>query len=218
MYGYTAEEIVGKPITLLFPPDRQDEFAAIMEQIKRGERLDHYETLRVRKDGTILNVSITISPIKDAAGEIIGASAIARDISEQKRLQAELWKSKQQLEVILENIADGISVQDVNGNIVYMNEVGAKLCGYASSAKLLQEPDYQAQAGYTLQRFEILDEWGTPFPLNELPGSRALRGEKAPQAIVQYSDRESKQRRWSLVKSQPIVDEKWQSTTCGHDF
>ncbi len=110
MYGYTAEEIVGKPITLLFPQDRQDEFSAIMEHIKRGERLDHYETMRVRKDGTILNVAVTVSPIKDVAGEIIGASAIARDISEQKRLQAELWKSKQQLEVILENKDEFISM------------------------------------------------------------------------------------------------------------
>ena len=87
MYGYTTDEIVGQPITLLFPHDRQGEFSAIMERIKRGERLDHYETMRVRKDGTRLNVSVTVSPIKDASGEIIGASAIARDISEQKRLK-----------------------------------------------------------------------------------------------------------------------------------
>ena len=207
MYGYTTDEIVGQPITLLFPRDRQDEFSAIMERIKRGERLDHYETMRVRKDGTRLNVSVTVSPIKDASGEIIGASAIARDISEQKRLQAELWKSKQQLEVILENIADGISVEDVDGNIVYMNEAGAKLCGYTSSAELLKAPDYLAQAEYTLQRFEILDERGKPFPLDELPGRRALRGEKTPQAIVQYFDKDLKQRQWSLVKAQPIIDE-----------
>jgi PAS domain S-box-containing protein len=207
MYGYTAEEIVGKSITLLFPQNRQDEYRAIMEKINRGEGLDHYETTRVKKDGMVLNVSVSISPIKDGVGEIVGASAIARDISEQKRLQAELWNSKQQLEVILENIADGISVQDVGGNIVYMNEVGAKLCGYASSAELLQAPGNQTQAGYTLQRFEILDERGAPLPLDELPGSRALRGEKAPQAIIQYIDRKSQEQRWSLVKAQPIVDE-----------
>jgi PAS domain S-box-containing protein len=95
MYGYTAEEIVGKSITLLFPPDRQEEFSTIMEQIKRGERLDHYETTRLRKDGSILNVSVAVSPIKDGAGKIIGASAITRDISEQKRLQAELYEQQQ---------------------------------------------------------------------------------------------------------------------------
>jgi len=198
---------MGKPITLLFPPDRQDEFKTIMEQIKKGERIDHYETLRMRKDGTIIAVSVTVSPINDATGDIIGASAITGDISEQKRLQTELWKSKQQLEVILENIADGISVQDVNGKIVFMNEAGAKLCGYASSAELLQAPDFQTQSAYTLQRFEILDEQGNPFPLKELPGTRAFRGEKTPQAIVQYFDKVSQSRRWSLVKAQPLVDE-----------
>ncbi len=95
MYGYTAEEVVGKSITLLFPPDRQDEFSAIMEQVKRGERLDHYETTRLRKDGTSFSVSVAVSPIKDGAGEIIGASAIARDISVQKRLQAEAYEQQQ---------------------------------------------------------------------------------------------------------------------------
>lgn len=87
MYGYSAQEIIGQPITLLFPADRQDEFVQIMEQLCRGERLDHYETIRVRKDGSQLHVSVTISPIRNSGGVIIGASAIARDISERKELE-----------------------------------------------------------------------------------------------------------------------------------
>lgn len=87
IYGYSAEEVVGRPITLIFPPDRQEEFARIMEQILRGERIDHYETTRLRKDGTILPVSVTISPIHDSDGHVIGASAIAHDISERKRAE-----------------------------------------------------------------------------------------------------------------------------------
>jgi len=86
IYGYSAEEIVGRPVTLLFAPDRRDEFAQIMARIRRGERVDHFETLRVRKDGTRLTVSVTISPIKDSSGTIIGASAIARDMTERKEL------------------------------------------------------------------------------------------------------------------------------------
>jgi PAS domain S-box-containing protein len=85
MYGYRAEEMVGQPVTLLFAPDRQDEFSQIMAHIRRGERVDHYETTRMRKDGTFLTVSVTVSPIKDSTGTIIGASAIARDITEHKR-------------------------------------------------------------------------------------------------------------------------------------
>jgi PAS domain S-box-containing protein len=87
MYGYRAEDIVGQPVTLLFPPDRKEEFFQIMERIRRGERVDHYETLRVCKDGSLLPVSVTVSPIKDQQGTIIGASAIARDISARKALE-----------------------------------------------------------------------------------------------------------------------------------
>ncbi len=89
MYGYRSEEAVGQPITLLFPADRLDEFARIMERIIRGERVDLYETTRRRKDGTLLPVSITVSPIYDDEGRIIGASDIAHDITERKRVQAQ---------------------------------------------------------------------------------------------------------------------------------
>ena len=87
MYGYSAQEIVGQPVTLVLPPDRHSEFTAIMEHIRRGERVDHYETTRVRKDGRLLTVSVTVSPIKNSSGTIIGASDITRDISKRKELE-----------------------------------------------------------------------------------------------------------------------------------
>jgi PAS domain S-box-containing protein len=88
LYGYTVEEVVGAPITILIPPDRYHEERTILERIKRGERIDHYETIRQRKDGSSVNVSLTGSPVKNAEGEIIGASRIARDITERKRAEA----------------------------------------------------------------------------------------------------------------------------------
>jgi PAS domain S-box-containing protein len=87
MYGYSAQDIVGQPVTLLFPQDSSDEFWQIMERIRRGERVDHFETTRVRRDGSLLSVSVTVSPIKDSSGTIIGASAIARDISKRRELE-----------------------------------------------------------------------------------------------------------------------------------
>ena len=90
LFGYTADEAVGRPITMLIPPDRLDEEPKILEQLKRGERVDHFETIRVRKDGSQLNISLTISPVKDADGRIVGASKIARDITERKRAQEAL--------------------------------------------------------------------------------------------------------------------------------
>ena len=86
MFGYTANEMIGKPITVLFPPDRLDEEPKILEQIRRDERVDHFDTVRIRKDGTPLDVSVTISPVKDASGAVIGVSKVARDISGIKRL------------------------------------------------------------------------------------------------------------------------------------
>lgn len=90
LYGYTAEEVIGKSVSLLLPPERYNELPGIMERLKRGERIDHFETVRVRKDGRRLDVSLTISPVKTADGKIIGASKIARDISERRRAEAAL--------------------------------------------------------------------------------------------------------------------------------
>jgi PAS domain S-box-containing protein len=89
LYGYTAAEAVGQPVTMLIPPGLPDEEPRILAQIKRGERVDHYETVRVRKDGSFIEVSLTVSPVKDAEGRIIGASKIARDITERKRAAEE---------------------------------------------------------------------------------------------------------------------------------
>ncbi len=97
MFGYTADEMIGQPITLLHPPDRMSEEAMILEQLRRGERLRHYETVRVRKDGGELAVSLTISPILGPTGEIIGASKIVRDITEQRRSQSRIQELHSEL-------------------------------------------------------------------------------------------------------------------------
>ena len=87
LFGYTAEEVIGKPVTILIPEDRMNEEPEILDRIRRGERIDHYDTVRRRKDGSLIDISLTISPLKDADGRIIGASKIARDITERKRAQ-----------------------------------------------------------------------------------------------------------------------------------
>lgn len=87
IYGYSAQEAIGSPISVLAPPELPDDESQFLERIKRGDRVDRYETVRLRKDGEQINVSLTISPIKDVTGNIIGASTIARDITEHKRIQ-----------------------------------------------------------------------------------------------------------------------------------
>ena len=88
LFGYTAEEVVGKSVTILIPPDLRDEELTILERIGRGKSVDHYETVRQCKEGRLINVSLTISPVKNAEGKVVGASTIARDITERKRAEA----------------------------------------------------------------------------------------------------------------------------------
>jgi PAS domain S-box-containing protein len=89
LFGYTADEVVGKSVAILFPPDLQNEEFAILERIRRGEKIEHYETVRRRKDGGLVDVSLTVSPVRNAAGEVTGVSTIARDISARKTAEYE---------------------------------------------------------------------------------------------------------------------------------
>jgi PAS domain S-box-containing protein len=97
MFGYAAEEAVGQNITLIIPPERRHEERTIVEQLTRGERVDHFETVRMRKDGSLLDVSLTISPMKDASGRVVGASKLARDITERKRAEEALRQAQTDL-------------------------------------------------------------------------------------------------------------------------
>ena len=97
MFGYTGDEIIGRPIEILLPPDRAHEEAMILDRLRRGEHLRHFETVRLRKDDSAVEVSLTISPIHNASGEIIGASKIARDISAERRSQSRIAELQAEL-------------------------------------------------------------------------------------------------------------------------
>ena len=98
LFGYTASEAVGQHISLVIPADRRDEEAVIIERIKRGERIEHFDTVRVRKDQTAFDISLTISPVRDASGKIVGASKIARDITERKQIERHCVRAKNVIE------------------------------------------------------------------------------------------------------------------------
>ncbi|MGD1213698.1 MAG: PAS domain S-box protein [Terriglobales bacterium] len=118
IYGYTPEEVVGKHISLLAPTDRPDEIPEILQKTARGESVEHYESVRVTKDGRHLDVSISVSPLRDAKGDIVGASAIARDITAQKRAEGQLQQS-QKMEAI-GRLAGGVA-HDFNNILGIIN-------------------------------------------------------------------------------------------------
>jgi PAS domain S-box-containing protein len=104
LFGYTAEEMIGKPIAVIAAPDRLDEMPAIIRRLRAGERIDHYETRRRRKDGKILHISLTVSPIRDQTGTIVGASKIARDISQQVEMRSRLELLRREVDHRAKNI------------------------------------------------------------------------------------------------------------------
>jgi PAS domain S-box-containing protein len=130
IFGYTAEEIVGRPVSVLIPPDHQDEEPSILARLRRGERIEHYETVRMRKDGSLVHVSLTVSPIRGAGGRIIGASKIARDISDRKRTEEALRRREEELTDFIENSAIGLHWVGSDGTILWANQAELDLLGY----------------------------------------------------------------------------------------
>ncbi|MDF5719106.1 MAG: PAS domain S-box protein [Rhizonema sp. PD37] len=129
LFGYKKSEAIGKNITMLLPSDRLNEEAQIIEKLKLGERVEHFETVRQRQDGTLINLSLTISPVKDKTGKVIGASKIARDIS--TRIQSE--EAVFRLAAIVDSSEDAIISKTLEGVIVSWNTGAERLFGYKKS-------------------------------------------------------------------------------------
>jgi len=109
IFDYSAEEVIGKPVTILVPPDRHDEETNIFERIRRSERVEHYETVRQGKSGSRVDISLTVSPLKNAEGKVVGASKIARDITERKRSEERLRETEARLQMAAELVGLGWS-------------------------------------------------------------------------------------------------------------
>ena len=138
LFGYTKMEVKGKSISILVPPNRPDEMLGILKKIKRGEPVDHYETLRQRKDGSIIDVYLTSSPVKNEQGEIVGVSTISRDITDHKLAEKALQDSEQRFRNLVENSLLGISIIQ-NNRIIYQNSEQEKLLGPLPREPLLAD-------------------------------------------------------------------------------
>jgi PAS domain S-box-containing protein len=150
IFGYTAEEAVGQPIQMLIPADHLDEEPFILQRIRRGERIRHYETVRKAKNGALLEISLTVSPIIDSEGKVVGASKIARDISKEVRAREGLQQSEEQFRVTLNSIGDAVIATDRSGKITFMNSVAERLTGWKNAEAL----------GVPLNRaFQIINEF-----------------------------------------------------------
>src|SRR5689334_10653436 len=140
IYGYSAEEMIGQPVTILVPPESSDDMQDILARVRNGERVEHYETVRRRKDGTLIDISLTVSPIFNAAGTLTGASSIARDITERKRSDEELRKANQSIDArtallasIVDCSDDAIVAKTSSGIITSWNRGAEQIYGYTAS-------------------------------------------------------------------------------------
>jgi PAS domain S-box-containing protein len=124
MFGYQAEEVVGKPITILIPQERLSEETEILDKIRRGLRIEYYETVRVCKDGARLDVGLAIAPIRDAQGVVIGASKIARDITTRKQMEEALRESEARLRGVVEATPECVIIVSPKGGLVFINPAG----------------------------------------------------------------------------------------------
>jgi PAS domain S-box-containing protein len=162
IFGYTAAEVIGKSITILIPSERADEEPAILRKLTRGERVDHFETVRIRKDGSRLYVSLTISPVIDSSGKIIGVSKIARDITESKRTEEALRDEKRMLELLNKTGAILASQLDLHTLVQSVTDAATELSG--------------AQFGAFFYNME--DEVGEAYQLYALAGAPPAAFEK----------------------------------------
>jgi PAS domain S-box-containing protein len=136
MYGYAAEEVTGKHFFILIPEERRAEWAGIEARLLRGDALAHFEREDMRKDGSRLQVSLTLSPIKDAAGVVTGVSVMARDITERKRAEAEHTR----LIMAIEQSAEAVVITNPTGDIEYVNPAFTRITGYSREEVLGQNP------------------------------------------------------------------------------
>jgi two-component system, LuxR family, sensor kinase FixL len=159
IFGYTAAEAIGKPLSMLLLAGQDNEMVHILERIRAGERVEHYETRRRRKDGEVIDVSLTISPIWDSAGRLLGASKVARDITLTKRAQVDLQEREAHLRSVLDTIPDAMVVIDETGIMRSFSAAAQRLFGYTAeeaigqNVSLLMPSPYREQHDTYLARY-----------------------------------------------------------------
>lgn len=197
LFGYSAKEVIGQPGTILMPADRVNEEPSILERIRLGDRIDHYETVCLRKDGTLLDISLRVSPVLDRNGNVIGASKIARDITAHKQIEQALRASEDRYRRLLGLLPAAVyTCQAPSGIITFFNEHAAELWG--------REP----QVGDTDERFcgsfRLWRSDGTSLPHDQTPMAVAMRENRPFRAQEVVIERPDGTRITALVNIDPI--------------
>ena len=179
LFGHTAAEAIGKPVTILFPPGRETEEPGILARIRNGERIHHYETVRRRKDGSLLDISLTVSPLRDSEGRIVGASKIAHGITDRREAERKLRDSEQRLTDLFAAIPAAIYTTDAQGKITYFNQAAVEFSG--------RTPALGSDEWCVTWKLFMPD--GTPLPHDQCPMAVALREGRAVRGAEAVAER-----------------------------
>jgi PAS domain S-box-containing protein len=158
LFGYTEGEAVGQHITMLVPANLRQEEATILERLRKGERIEHFETVRKRKDGTTLDVSLTISPVRNREGRVMGASKVARDITQQKQAERALRASEERFRAIVETTPECVKVVAPDGTLLHMNSSGLTLVGADCADAVIGKSVYDLIESKDRDRFRAFNE------------------------------------------------------------
>ncbi len=226
LFGYTEAEMVGRPLTILFPTDKIEEEAMILARIRQGLKVDHYETVRRHKDGREIHVSLTISPVRDRAGNIIGASKIVRDVSQRKEAEMALMRREALLRSILDTVPDAMIVIDEHGSMQSFSAAAERLFGYTADEvlgrnvnMLMPSPYREAHDGY-LARYLATNERriigigrivaakrkdGSTFPIELAVGEVKVEGARLFTGFIRdLTERQERDRRLQEVQAELI--------------
>jgi PAS domain S-box-containing protein len=200
--GYTREEILGGLNIAQVVAPEQLELAKEMTRRKLSDPSSTmYEIDIITKDHRRLTLEVS-TRISYRNGQPVAVEGIARDVTERKRAETELKRSRKQIEIILQGVAESITAQDAEGRLIYANEAAARAIGYPSAQALLEVPTTAL-----MQKFELLNEQGGSFPFEQLPGRIALKEGRSASATICYRSRTTGEERWSHVKATPVFDE-----------
>jgi PAS domain S-box-containing protein len=220
--GYTPQEIIGQPYARFFTEEdkRAGKPDEILSRVRAHGRFEE-EGWRVRKDGSRFWASVVVTALRDAAGELKGFAKITRDLTERRQADEEarrggeeraarrqeeidareIRRSRDQLDLILRSIAEGVTAQTPDGKLIFANDAAARLTGFDSAEAMLATPPEQIMA-----RFEVSREDGTPFPVDQLPGRLAATTGQASSTVVRFKVKATGEERWSFVSGAPVLD------------
>jgi PAS domain S-box-containing protein len=191
LFGYTADEVIGRHISILAAPGRESEMPSILARIRRGQKVDRYETVRRRKDGSLVDVLLTVSPIRDESGQIIGASKIARDMTERKRVENALRATEERFRHLADAVPDIVWTADPDGSITFANGRWFDFCGITPEQNVRDWPEPVLHPD---DRARCTAAW-----------QRALR-EGTEYEVEVRSRRHDGEYRWLLTRAAPMRD------------